>query len=95
MTFARRRAVLRGAIRSALRSFLSQERRTALKRQVAETRKRLGPVLTAINGTFSTEELVEELRLRISQDFEILMVHSSFDTFSPCTRDRPRMSSGL
>lgn len=46
-------------------------------------RKRLAPVLAAVHGTFSTEDLVAELSRRLPKDFEILMVHSSFDTFQP------------
>jgi aminoglycoside N3'-acetyltransferase len=40
-------------------------------------------VLAAVHGTFSTEDLVAELSRRLPKDFEILMVHSSFDTFQP------------
>ena len=40
-------------------------------------------MLSAVHGTFSTEELIAELNRRLPRDFEILMVHSSFDTFLP------------
>jgi len=40
-------------------------------------------VLSLIHGKFSTEELVTELERRLPPDFEILMVHSSFDGFLP------------
>ncbi len=46
-------------------------------------RKKLAPMLSAVHGTFSTEELIAELNRRLPRDFEILMVHSSFDTFLP------------
>jgi len=73
----------RAGVRSTLRRFLSQERRTELKRLQGVARKRLAPVLSAVHGTFSTEELIAELDRRLPRDFEILMVHSSFDTFLP------------
>lgn len=39
--------------------------------------------MSLVHGRFSTEELVAELTRRVRMDFEILMVHSSFDTFLP------------
>ncbi len=84
MSFASRSlGVARAGVRSTLRRFLSQERRTELKRLQGVARKRLAPVLTAVHGTFNTEDLVAELNRRVPRDFEILMVHSSFDTFLP------------
>ncbi|HWZ81734.1 MAG TPA: AAC(3) family N-acetyltransferase [Terriglobales bacterium] len=66
-----------------LRSALSQERRTELKRLQGVARKRLGPVLSMVHGTFTTEELVADFARRAPPDFEILMVHSSFDQLLP------------
>jgi aminoglycoside 3-N-acetyltransferase len=76
-------SVVRAGIRATLRRTLSQERRTGLKRLQGVARKRLAPVLSLVHGTFSTEELVAELARRLPQDFEILMVHSSFEGFLP------------
>jgi aminoglycoside 3-N-acetyltransferase len=73
----------RAGARSLLRGLLSQERRTELKRLQALARKRLSPMLLAIHGTFSTDQLMAELQSRMPRDFEILMVHSSFDAFLP------------
>jgi aminoglycoside 3-N-acetyltransferase len=75
--------VLRGGARATLRRALSQERRTELKRLQGVVRKRLAPVLSVVHGTFGPEELVAELTRRLPSDFEILMVHSSFDAFLP------------
>ena len=84
MNFATRSlGFVRAGVRSGLRRFLSQERRTELKRLQGVVRKRLSPVLTAVHGKFGTEELVAEIKRHLPQDFEILMVHSSFDTFLP------------
>lgn len=82
-----RPSFLRAGVRSMLRRFLSQERRTELKRLQGQARKRLAPVLTLVNGTFSTDELMEELKRRLPPDFELLMVHSSFDAFQPMYKD--------
>lgn len=75
--------VLRAEIRSVLRRFLNQERRTKLKRLQGAVRKKFSPVLTAVHGRFGTDELVEELKRKLPSDFELLMVHSSFDNFLP------------
>jgi aminoglycoside 3-N-acetyltransferase len=80
---AKTRGIVRAAIRSNLKRFLSQERRTELKRMQGNVRKRIAPVLSVIHGRFGTPELMEELSRRLPADFEILMVHSSFDTFLP------------
>jgi aminoglycoside 3-N-acetyltransferase len=74
---------VRAGVRALLRGTLSQERRTKLKRLQGLARKRLGPVLSLVNGSFTTQELLSELAGRLPQDFEILMVHSSFDGFLP------------
>jgi aminoglycoside 3-N-acetyltransferase len=73
----------RAGVRSTLRSALSQERRTELKRLQGVARKRLAPVLSLVHGTFTTEELVADFARRVPPDFEILMVHSSFDQLLP------------
>ena len=83
MTTSSTLSVMRGGIRAALRRVLSQERRTELKRLQGVARKRLAPALTLVHGTFTTDHLIAELSRRLPLDFEILMVHSSFDTFLP------------
>jgi aminoglycoside 3-N-acetyltransferase len=75
--------VVRAGVRATLRRTLSQDRRTELKRLQGVARKRFAPVLSLVHGTFSTKELVAELARRLPPDFEILMVHSSFDGFLP------------
>lgn len=81
--FSKSLSAIRAGVRASLRRSLSQERRTELKRLQGVTRKRLAPILSVVHGTFGTEELIAELTRRMQQDFEILMVHSSFDTFLP------------
>jgi len=73
----------RGRIRAALRQTLSQQRRTELKRLQGVARKRLAPVLSLVHGTFDSEELAAEISKWLPSDFEILMVHSSYDGLLP------------
>jgi aminoglycoside 3-N-acetyltransferase len=75
-------AVVAG-VRAALRSSLSQERRTELKRLQGLALKRLAPVRSLIHGTFTSAKLRAELTRRLPADFEILMVHSSYDSLLP------------
>lgn len=84
MSFATRGLnAVRGGVRAMLRRTLSQERRTALKRLQGQVRKRLAPVLSLVHGSFSSAELRAELERRIPADFEILMIHSSYDEMLP------------
>jgi aminoglycoside 3-N-acetyltransferase len=78
--------VIKAGVRAPLRRALSQERRTELKRLQGVTRKRFGPVLSLVHGTFTSEQLVEELARQLPTEFEILMVHSSFDRLLPMFR---------
>ena len=88
--------VVRAGVRGMLRSVFSQERRTELKRLQGLARKRFAPVLSLVNGTFTTQELLSELTRRLPQDFEILMVHSSFDGFLPMYKGAAKeLASGL
>jgi aminoglycoside 3-N-acetyltransferase len=75
--------VVRAGVRAMLRRYLSQERRSELKRWQGLARKRFSPVLSLLHGAFTTEELLAHLNLRLKPDFEILMVHSSFDGLLP------------
>jgi aminoglycoside N3'-acetyltransferase len=54
-----------------------------------QARKRLAPVLSLVHGTFSAGELREELARRLPEDFEVLMVHSSFDGLLPMYKGTP------
>lgn len=50
----------------------------------------MGPVLSAIHGTFGTAELIDELSRQLPSEFEILMVHSSFDALLPMYKGTAR-----
>src|SRR5580698_5946186 len=87
MSFVSRNlSMIRGEIRATIRRHVSQERRTELKRLQGVARKRLAPVLSLVHGSFTTADLIAELERRLPSDFEILMVHSSFDAFLPMYR---------
>ena len=75
-------SVVRAGVRAALRRALSQERRTELKRLQCVARKRLAPVFHWLRNVQYRRTLAELTR-RLPADFEILMVHSSFDAFLP------------
>jgi aminoglycoside 3-N-acetyltransferase len=84
MSFASRSlSTIRGGVRATLRRSLSQERRTELKRLQGLARKRFAPVLSLVHGTFSTKELLTEVARHLPAQFEILMVHSSWDGLLP------------
>jgi aminoglycoside 3-N-acetyltransferase len=80
---ARTLSFVRSGVRATLRRALSQQRRTELKRLQGSARKRFAPVLSLVYGSFTTTELLEELERRLPENFEILMVHSSFDGLLP------------
>jgi aminoglycoside 3-N-acetyltransferase len=70
-------------VRASLRSALSQEKRNELKRIQGLARKRFAPVLSLLHGSFTANDLIKELEQKLPADFEILMVHSSFDRMVP------------
>jgi aminoglycoside 3-N-acetyltransferase len=87
---------LRAEVRAALRKFLSQERRTELKRLQGVARKRFAPMLSVVHGRFGTADLMADISCRLPSDFEILMVHSAFDALLPMYRGNPKeLVSGL
>jgi aminoglycoside 3-N-acetyltransferase len=80
---SRRLNSVRAAVRAVLRRVLPQEKRTELKLLQGVARKRIAPLLSLVHGTFSARGLRTELARRLPNDFEILMVHSSYDEMSP------------
>jgi aminoglycoside 3-N-acetyltransferase len=84
MSFANRSlSIAKASVRSIIRGVLSQDRRTELKRLQGLTRKKLAPALELMYGSFTSADLIANLNRSLPSDFEILMVHSSFDTFLP------------
>ena len=66
-----------------LRRLTSPRFRQALKGRVWHVRSKLAPVLQSWHGTYGAEQLEAELRVRLPDDFEILMVHSSISDMQP------------
>lgn len=90
MSFATRRLnAVRARVRALLRCSLSQERRTELKRLQGLIRKRLAPAISVVHGSFGIDALAEELARLLPVDFEILMVHSSYDALLPMYKESP------
>ncbi len=48
-----------------------------------KTKKKIGPLLCLIHGTFTTSDLVAEIDSRLDKDWQILMVHSSVNNLLP------------
>ena len=82
--------VIRAGVRAGLRRTLSQDTRTQLKRLQGVARKRCAPVLSLVHGAFGTEELLREVKRRLPDDYEILMLHSSFDGLLPMYKGTAR-----
>ena len=62
-----------------LRQHASPEARLKLKYFLLNFRKKLSFAYKIVHGTFSSGDLKKEILEKIGDDFEILMVHSSFN----------------
>ena len=67
----------------ALRRWFSQETRANMKKWQGQARKRVSRLLPILHGTYSAKEIVSDLKVRVPEDFEIIMVHSAFDRLLP------------
>ena len=77
---------LQAVLYNVIRKALSQEQRGRIKRYQHRFRNKLQWYYRARHGTFTVDELERELSCRIGSNFEILMVHSSFDGMIPMFR---------
>ena len=50
----------------------------------------MAKALTLLHGSYSAKEIVDDLRTRIPEDAQILMVHSSYDRLLPMYRGGPK-----
>jgi aminoglycoside 3-N-acetyltransferase len=66
-----------------IRNSFSQESRTKLKKALAKTRKKGRFFYRMRYGSFTSRDLREELESKIRADFDILMVHCSYDDLIP------------
>jgi len=74
----------------ALKRSLTQSQRDMLKRRLAAGRKRFKQAYWLAYGKFNAKQLVEDLKGRVMEDFEILMVHSSYDGLLPTYQGNPQ-----
>ena len=73
-----------------VRRLLTQRSRNAIKQSLALFRKRWSGIYLLLNGRYNAKELVEQVRSRIPADFDILMVHSSYDRMLPMYSGKPQ-----
>ncbi len=66
-----------------LRRFLSQQKRNSLKRILFKTKKRLKKYFLLHYGTINNDELLKHIQERVGKNYDILMIHSSFDNMQP------------
>lgn len=73
-----------------LRCTVSQHNRAALKKSLASLRMRFGKFYELLYGKYTAKEIIEELDTKIKADFDILMVHSSYDRLLPMYSGSPQ-----
>lgn len=66
-----------------IRKVFTQETRNQLKSLILTTKMKLRFLYKVRYGTFNAKELSREIRNKIGEDFEILMVHSSMNDLMP------------
>jgi aminoglycoside 3-N-acetyltransferase len=74
----------------ASKGVLSQDRRNQIKKWLASRRKKWAGLYVLTHGRFGARDLMEELRRRTKNEFEILMVHSSYDRLLPMYSGKPQ-----
>jgi aminoglycoside 3-N-acetyltransferase len=77
---------VQAALYNGIRRALSQESRNRIKRYQQRLRNRVKWYYRVRYGSFSVEELKQDVSSRIGSDFEILMVHSALDGMAPMFR---------
>jgi aminoglycoside N3'-acetyltransferase len=83
------RTALKVQLYYALRRSLTQSQRDALKRKIAVSRKHFSQAYQLIYGQYTAKDVVQELQRRVP-DFDILMLHSSYDRLLPMYRGTPQ-----
>ena len=74
----------------AVRRSLNQSQRNTLKRKLAAGKQRFKHAFLLAYGKFTAKQLVQEIRSKVGEDFEILMVHSSYDGLLPMYQGNPQ-----
>src|ERR1051326_7726804 len=82
-------SAFRAHLHAVSKRALSQNHRNQIKHALVAARQRWPRLYTCLHGRFTATELSDELSRRISHDFEILMVHSSYDRLLPMCSAKP------
>lgn len=82
--------VLKSRLLRGARRVLSQDQRNRLKKWQGATRTRWRKLYLLAYGQYTAHELVGQLRTRLADDFEILVVHSAYDRLLPMYSGKPQ-----
>ena len=83
-------SAIKGQLYYLLRRCLSQDTRDQAKEWARAMRNRFARFLPLIYGHYSARDLVQNLNSGIVEEFDILMVHSSYDHLLPVYSGRPQ-----
>jgi aminoglycoside 3-N-acetyltransferase len=75
---------MRAWLYNQLRGRTSQESRNRLKAAIHRARQRARLLYVLRHGTFDADDVVRQIGSAIGSDFEILMVHASYNDLLPC-----------
>jgi aminoglycoside 3-N-acetyltransferase len=73
-----------------LKHALSQKSRNTIKRFMVSSRQRFAGAYRLRYGQYTAKDLIAQLEKHIEGDFEILMVHSSYDHLLPAYSGKPQ-----
>src|SRR5579862_6001107 len=73
-----------------LRRCLSQQRRDAIKQWQISNRRQLAKLYSVMHGSYTAKELVAELKAKMPEKFDVLMVHSAYDRLLPMYVGNPQ-----
>ena len=66
-----------------IKKFFSQKNRNSLKKRLTRIKNKLGKLDLLIYGTINDDELFIHLNEKLGKEYEILMVHCSYDSMKP------------
>lgn len=69
--------------------YLDRERFLRIRNSYLKLRKMSSPIIKLVYGAFTTEDLTRELESRLVEPFDILMVHSSYNSLLPMYQGSP------
>ena len=69
-----------------LRKYLTNNSRNRVKNFIYKARNKSKRILRLIYGTVNNEEIFNSVLNKIGNDYDILMIHSSYNSMIQCTR---------